>query len=251
MKRQSMLMGLGTLAVAAGCSSHPPPALDDEVDDDGARLAGYFIARRDPTVCAPGAGTACGGFWLSPVNGGTMRCLDGAARTRCYAAAMDLSALALSPEAEAAVEALTQGAADSPAVIVRGSVAPAAAHANGVFVAREVWRASRPAPLNGAVVRVSAQDRALAVARVNTPLRELVAALDLSDAPLDDDAKAAGEAAVRSTDGVLAVGLHAFAEGPDGNAVPTFHATQLYHRVTDDDDALPARPTMLPPPLPR
>lgn len=251
MNRNSVITGLGTIAVAAGCASAPPPPMEDELDDDGARLSGFFIARRDPGPCAEGSGTACGGFWLSPVNGGTMRCLDGAARSRCYVAGMDFSAVALSPAGEAAVEALAAGPSNAPGVIVRGSVAPAAAHAHGVFVAREVWRASRPAPLNGAVMHVTPHGDGISMNRVNTSLRELVAALDLSDPALDDETRSAAETAARSPEGVLAVGLRAFTEGPDGRAVPTFHTTQLFHRVDDDEDLATARPTLLPPALPR
>lgn len=245
MKRNSVIMGLGAIAVAAGCASERPGAIDDdELDDDGARLSGYFIMRRDVSACA---GTACGGFWLSPVNGGTARCLDGGVSTRCYTAAVDLTAAGLSPEAEAALEAETDGAADAPRIIVRGSIAPAAAHAHGVFVAREVWRATSATALHGAVMRVSARGAGITMSRVNTPIQEVVTALDVSDTSITDEVLRSAEAAARTDEGVLAVGLRAFGEDAAGRAVPTFHATQFFHRVNDDEDVLPARPAMIPP----
>lgn len=247
MNRNSVMMGFSALAVAAGCASEMPPAMDDEsLDDDGARGSGYFLLRHDTRTCD---GTSCGGYWVSPVNGGTARCADGTARGRCYVAAMDLDALGLSDEAEAALARDAVTPDDAPRIIVRGSIAPAAAHTDGVFVAREVWRASNPVALSGAVVHVAAAGEALTLSRLNSPVSEQITDLDTADSGLSPEVCAEARRASRAPQGILAVGLRAFGSDAQGGATPTFHTTQVFHRVMDDDDVVPVRSAMLPPPL--
>ena len=84
--------------------------VDSSTDGELAALSTFIVTRRDTRRCAA---PMCGGVYVKKVNARTTKCLDGVARSECYVARIDLSALAGAEASRPAVEgslALVEGA---------------------------------------------------------------------------------------------------------------------------------------------
>lgn len=224
MKLRAWVMGL---AVLSGCVGEE--VVDDEATVDAVvvRGDGYFTLARDTRRCVS---PVCGGYWVSPVNASSMRCVDGSTAARCYVGALDLSGLGI-------------GATSLGGVIVyRGSVGAATGNRYGRFVATEAWRSATDAAPTASVGRVSTTGttctflpcEALSLQRANSTARPLpVVGVDLSRvAGLADGARDAVLGAATRDDGTLVAGVRTTAPGnPSTERVPVLRASQVFLRV--------------------
>lgn len=222
---RSLALGL----LLAGCQVGADLTSADETAAESVtvRADGYFIAEHDNRRCAS---PICGGYWVSPVNASSARCVDGSTAARCYVAALDLAALGIG------VTSL------DGAVIYRGRIAAATDHAYGRFVATEAWRSASGAAPTASVVRVSTTGTmctflpcaALNVQRINSTTRPLpVVGIDLSRLTLESTARDHVLGDATRDDGVLVAGVRTTAPGnPATERVPVLRAREAFVRVT-------------------
>lgn len=200
---------------------------DSAADSVVVRGDGYFTLARDTRRCVS---PICGGYWVSPVNASSLRCVDGATADRCYVGALDLAALGI-------------GATSlDGAVVYRGRIAAASGNAYGRFVASEAWRSATDAAPTQSVSRVSTRGttctflpcETLNMQRVNSTARPLpVTGVDLARlTTLSDAARDAVLGAATRDEGVLVSGVRTTAPGnPSTERVPVLRATQVFVRV--------------------
>ena len=229
MNAPSSLRSLALGVLLAGCQVGADLAPDDEAASESitVRADGYFTAEHDARRCVS---PICGGYWVSPVNASSARCVDGTVAARCYVASLDLAALGI-------------GATSlDGAVVYRGRIAAAPDHAYGRFVAAEAWRSATGAAPSASVVRVSTAGtgctflpcESLNAQRANSAARPLpVVGVDLARLALSDAARDDVLGAATRDDGVLVAGVRTTAPGnPSTERVPVLRAAQAFLRVT-------------------
>ncbi len=212
----------------SGCQVGAELADDDtSTDSVVVRGDGYFTLARDTRRCVS---PICGGYWVSPVNASSLRCVDGTTADRCYVGALDLAGLGI-------------GATSiDGAVVYRGRIAAATGNAYGRFVASEAWRSATGAAPTASVSRVSTTGTmctfipcaTLNMQRLNSTARPLpVTGVDLSRlTTLSDSARDTVLGAATRDEGVLVAGVRTTAPGnPSTERVPVLRATQVFLRV--------------------
>lgn len=228
MKIPTLVRSLVVGSLLVGCQVGADVASDDESSSEEitVRAEGYFTAAHDTRRCVS---PICGGYWVSPVNASSARCVDGTTAARCYVASLDLSGLGI-------------GAASlDGAIVYRGRIAPAVGHAYGRFVATEAWRSATDAAPSASVARVSTTGTActflpcetLSAQRANSAARPLpVVGVDLSGLTLSDAARDGVLGAATRDEGVLVAGVRTTAPGnPSTERVPVLRASQAFVRV--------------------
>lgn len=222
--------------VALGC------AVDaDRVDDPATaedlivRADGYFTLEHDNRRCAA---PACGGWWVTPVNGDRARCADGALATRCYVADLDLAGTNLP-------EAVATSLPGEAGVLFHGTLS-AAAWPTGRFgrlTVTEAWRPGVTAATepDGLIERVSTDGvtcaflpcERLAERRVVSAARpRLVAGIDVSGLALDAATRDRVLGDATTDAGALVRGVRVSL--PGSPRVPAVRATQVYTRVASE-----------------
>jgi hypothetical protein len=88
--RSFALVFLASISLTA-CVADDVETLDQSVTTGDSGLT-YLTIRPDTRRCAA---PACGGYWVSAVNGGRLLCADGTRQSECYVASLDTEALAL------------------------------------------------------------------------------------------------------------------------------------------------------------
>ena len=181
--RLTRLIGLLAWAAAAAilagtASAHSPRG-----------TATYFTLRPDPRLCPS---PICGGWWARRVNLADTICGDGTLAAQCYAASLDLSALALTDERRTTIERdLARGTALVRGRLVREpSGGPPPLKSLDTFVVTEVWLHEGAAAARGSVFRtedngircVRAPCFSLHVSELNTAWHRNVSDLDLAPA---------------------------------------------------------------------
>jgi hypothetical protein len=229
MNKTSLVRSLVVGVLLAGCQVGADVGADDEAAAESitVRADGYFTAEHDARRCAS---PMCGGYWVSPVNASSARCVDGTTAARCYVGSLDLSGLGI-------------GATSiDGAVIYRGRIAPAPGNAYGRFVAAEAWRSANGAAPTASVVRVSTTGtqctfipcETLNAQRANSAAAPLpVVGVDLARVTLTDAARDAVLGAATRDDGVLVAGVRTTMPGnPSTERVPVLRASQAFVKVT-------------------
>jgi hypothetical protein len=221
---RSLAIGL----LLSGCQVGAELAEDDtSTESVVVRGDGYFTLAHDTRRCVS---PICGGYWVSPVNASSLRCVDGTTADRCYVGALDLAGLGI-------------GATSlDGAIVYRGRIAAATGNAYGRFVASEAWRSATGALPTASVSRVSTTGtmctfipcETLNMQRVNSSARPLpVTGVDLSRlTTLSAGARDTVLGAATRDEGALVAGVRTTAVGnPSTERVPVLRATQVFVRV--------------------
>jgi hypothetical protein len=212
------LASLGSLA----CSAGEPPASEEagvstSAQDLRAAAPSYLTLRRDLRRCAS---PLCGGFFVDAVNQPTLRCADGSRAAECYVFDLDLSALGLSADQEAAL----LGSPDS--FLLLGQIRPQRTVQGrlGQLVVSEAWQGHEGVTPSGRFFRarndgiVCITSPCLSFSAELLNLRDpsfLVAEIDLS-AVSDDPSDAFAQ--LDAAEGLLLAGRRTIVTGPAGRA---------------------------------
>ena len=194
-----------------------------------ARAPAVYRLRGDPRLCPS---PMCGGFWASRVNWRLTTCLGGTEHPSCYAASIDLSALAAATQARAR-PALSSGRALAEGMFARNSnELPQLAR----LVASRVWLAAGPHRETGTVYRVvdtglrciRAPCFSLRATVVNGTRSLTLSNLDLAGAGVPPGTIGRARAALAHS-GVLVSGtIRVLANADIADPERTFAATQLW-----------------------
>jgi hypothetical protein len=211
--------------------SSPPPAIAAELT--------YFYVRPDTRTCdAP----ACGGYFVTPVNGAAVACPGGSASPECYVATLDTSAL---PLPVPTVLTLRDRLADQGAVIVGATVVPRSYPGVGVLGhlhLTEAWLAGSAADEpRGTAVKVNLNGIRCIVAPcpdknelvLNTEQLDVIADLDFSPSAATDaeQAEAINALFAEGSPGLIVVGERTTVTGPTGATANARTVTQFYTRA--------------------
>jgi len=225
---------LGALACSGNASDTAAPG-DPSAGGDTATLAqdlrgpdaaSYLTLRRDLRRCAA---PRCGGFFVDSVNRATLRCADGQRSAECYVADLDLGALGLSAEQEAAL----RGSPES--FLVLGELTPLDTRAGrlGQLLVSEAWQGHPGITPSGrffrarndGIVCITFPCLSFSAELVNREQPSFqIAEIDLS--AVSDDPSGAFEQ-LSAPDGLLLAGQRSVVRGPAGRALG-LEASEFY-----------------------
>jgi hypothetical protein len=178
-----------------------------------------YTVRVDPRLCPS---PLCGGYWVALANGARTRCVDGLRHPRCYVAgAVDTKGRSL-------------GGGIAEGALVRGTL-QAGRDDLGELVAAAVYAPAGSAAGNGGYYRVvdtgircvRAPCYSYRATQVNGATSTRISGLDLAAAKVTARELARAETALRTKNGLYALGR--FARGDNGGRV--FRATRLFLRA--------------------
>jgi hypothetical protein len=228
--------GLLAASLAAGCVVVTPPAVqpDEPPEVEGSDAFTYFIVTRvDMRRCAY---PLCGGVFVKRVNRVTTVCADGVPAAECHVAKLDLDALGLGDDQDAA---LSSAFAERHALL-RGSLArrdEGLPFPVETLVATEGWRGAANSVPTGRFSRLT--DTGVRCVTfpcpvfleqlLDTNLRQVVAEVDLAASGADKLQVDQGINELGTT-GILAAGSTFTVSGPAGVAAG-FRASEFYLRV--------------------
>jgi hypothetical protein len=240
-----ILSGLGLLVACSGEASSEaadPASGDVELQLEAARQkllatdagdpasASYFELRRDLRRCAA---PLCGGFFVQSVNRLSTVCADGTRSAECYVMELDLSALGLSDDQIAQIEAAPED------VLLRGElgVEDTTLGQLGVLNVSEAWSGHAGVDPTGPFLRVkdagivcitspclSFSAELLDIPRVSVPVAEV----DVSGIG-DDTSDAFSQ--LNEPDGLVVAGWPEIVRGPGGRALG-IDASEYYVPIT-------------------
>ncbi len=178
----------------------------------------YVTLRRDVRRCAS---PLCGGFFVKSVNRLSTRCVDGAIRSECYVADLELSTIGLGPEQEARVtgspETFLLNGQLTPQSTVFGTL--------GRFVADEAWQGHEGVRPSGGFFRANNEG----IVCITSPCLSFSAALlnqrlpavriaEIDVAGISPDPSDAFEQ-LNDEEGLLIAARATLVEGPAGRAL--------------------------------
>jgi hypothetical protein len=230
-----VLSGLGLLAGCAGEArsgdtdvAAPAQDVDQQLetfrqnliptDADSVGQTSYFELRRDVRRCAA---PLCGGFFVARVNRLSTACADGTRGAECYVMDLDFSALGLSAEQIASLEATPED------FLLRGELGAEASPFGelGVLSVSEAWQGHAGVEPSGAFLRVKNEG----IVCITSPCLSFSA--ELLDSPIVDvpiaevDVSGIGDdpsdafAQLNEPDGLLVAGRPELVRGPAGRAL--------------------------------
>ena len=197
----------------------------------------YYSVRPDYRKCAS---PLCGGVFVQRVNRPSTRCADGRLQGECYVATIDLSALKLSADQEAAARlrietgtTLLKGRLHKIQYDLFGPL--------GEFTASELWEAASDGRPSGPFFRTTDQGivcittpcQSFAEFKLNSRSQRAIAGVDLSRVGASDKLVAAAYTATQMPEGILVAGRHRPLTGPADRAAELV-ASQFYLMVTTD-----------------
>jgi len=206
-------LGIALAAVAPAASGSPPLPLGRTI----------YVVQPDPRLCPS---PLCGGYWVARANHSRTRCHDGLFRPRCYVA----RAVAW-PRGGS----LPRGVpADGLAKAFLGYEEIDGVGRLGVLIVAEAWKPASQAPAIGSYFRIRdtgvrcirAPCFSFRAWRVNRAYSVTVSDLDLSASGADPASLRRAEAALGSTEGMLAAG--SVSRTPEGGRILV--ASQVFLR---------------------
>jgi hypothetical protein len=221
---------------AATLAQHLSPSDDvssDDVSSDAA--SSYLLLRRDLRRCAA---PLCGGFFVARANRLTTECADGSRSSECYVAELDFSALGLSDDQTASVEASPED------FVLRGEIVSQSSELGevGRLNVSEAWQGEGRGEEGGAdergallrvvnegIVCITSPCLSFSAELLNSSLpRVSIAELDL--AGIGSDPSDAFEQ-LTEPDGLLVAALPVIVSGPAGRALG-LDASEYYLPLT-------------------
>jgi len=223
--------GLALLAACSGEASSEPA--DGDVDqqlealqqqllpretDSPSSSPSYFELRRDVRRCAA---PLCGGFFVQRVNRLSTRCADGTRSAECYVMDLDFSALGLSDEQVARLEATPED------ILLRGELGAedTTFGALGVLNVSEAWQGHAGVDPTGAFLRVKNSGIVCITSPCQSFSAELLDTLPLSIPIAEVDVSGIGDdpsdafAQLNEPDGLIVAGRPEIVSGPAGRAL--------------------------------
>jgi hypothetical protein len=219
-----MIFRISLVSAILACLTFTPAATHNHLEptttlpDRLQSTSSFYSFRRDLRRCAS---PRCGGYFVNLVNESRTRCADGRFQTDCYVASIDWNG---------------QSEPSSDRGLLRGSILRRGKF--GEFRVSEVWQAASSNQPTGTFFRVRDLGiRCIAApcathheARLNSTVSRDVAGVDLAGANAPDNLLSEATAAMTTTDGIIASGVHTLVTGPAGRS-QMLKATQFYLRA--------------------